>query len=404
MLGIVGWDDNYDKSNFLQKPKNNGAFLVRNSWGTNDHGYYWVSYEDKSIVPTYTIQDYEKTASNERIYNLEEGALCPTVTINKKTAGFVNIFSLKGKEQLDKISFYTSDVGAEYQIYYVPLDQDGNLDRIMWWQLMIVLLVLFINVVYWIFADGGLQTYFYYILSFVNIIVLVYYAYFFSQTILKYKLKHPHAYPSLRWMIGLEKVGLYGVCSLSVLVNFWLDRRLFLVFTFLYTLLFIILVLLYHNHEVIWALHSLTKRYQKIPNKDKETKKSIPSATSVHTGRQTILNNDKIAERVAEWVNNHGYRQASITIKILSKELGINRTYLSNFINEVYGTNFNGWINELRVKEAKSKMCESPELSLSEIADFVGFADSAHFSKQFKQNEGVSPSVWRKNKIRDKEK
>lgn len=83
---IVGWDDNYDKSNFLQKPKNNGAFLVRNSWGTNDHGYYWVSYEDKSIVPTYTI------------------------------------------EQLDKISFYTSDVGAEYQIYYVPLDQDGNLD------------------------------------------------------------------------------------------------------------------------------------------------------------------------------------------------------------------------------------------------------------------------------------
>lgn len=125
---IVGWDDNYDKSNFLQKPKDNGAFLVRNSWGTNDHGYYWVSYEDKSIVPTYTIQDYEKTASNERIYNLEEGALCPTVTINKKTVGFVNIFSLKGKEQLDKISFYTSDIGAEYQIYYVPLGQDGNLD------------------------------------------------------------------------------------------------------------------------------------------------------------------------------------------------------------------------------------------------------------------------------------
>lgn len=125
---IVGWDDDYNKSNFLHTPKDNGAFLVRNSWGTNDHGYYWVSYEDKSIVPTYTIQDYEKTASNERIYNLEEGALCSTVAINKKTAGFVNIFSLNGKEQLDKISFYTSDVGAEYQIYYVPLDQNGNLD------------------------------------------------------------------------------------------------------------------------------------------------------------------------------------------------------------------------------------------------------------------------------------
>lgn len=127
---IVGWDDDYNKSNFLHTPKDNGAFLVRNSWGdkNGDHGYYWVSYQDRSIVPAYTVEDYEITTPDENIYNLEEGALCSTVAINKKTAGFVNIFSLNGKEQLDKISFYTSDVGAEYQIYYVPLDQNGNLD------------------------------------------------------------------------------------------------------------------------------------------------------------------------------------------------------------------------------------------------------------------------------------
>lgn len=153
-------------------------------------------------------------------------------------------------------------------------------------------------------------------------------------------------------------------------------------------------------------LHSLAGRYKMVqPKEDKiETDKNITVPAPTHTNRQAVLNNDKIAEKVAEWVDKHGYRQAGITIKMLSKELGINRTYLSNFINEMYGTNFNGWINELRVKEAKKKMCESPELSLSEVADFVGFADSAHFSKQFKQNEGVSPSVWRKNKTRDKEK
>lgn len=282
--------------------------------------------------------------------------------------------------------------------------QEESLSRIMWRQLIVVLLILSVNVVYWFFVDGKVQKFLCYILVFTNIIFFVYYIYFFSRVILKFKLSYPHVYPSLRWMLGLERVVLYGACSLSILAIFGFDRRLFLAFTLLYTLLFIILVLLYHNHEVLWTLHLLTKRYQKASNKDKELKKSIPSTVSVHTGRQTVLNNDKIAERVAEWVNNHGYRQASITIKILSKELGINRTYLSNFINEVYGTNFNGWINELRVKEAKNKMCESPELSLSEIADFVGFADSAHFSKQFKQNEGVSPSVWKKNRIRGREK
>lgn len=51
-ITIVGWDDNYSKDNFKNpKPSNNGAFLIKNSWGTSSgiNGYYWVSYEDKQI-------------------------------------------------------------------------------------------------------------------------------------------------------------------------------------------------------------------------------------------------------------------------------------------------------------------------------------------------------------------
>ncbi|MDR3190775.1 MAG: C1 family peptidase [Lactobacillaceae bacterium] len=47
---IVGYDDNYAKTNFnpAHRPQHNGAFLVRNSWGTafGQAGYFWVSYED----------------------------------------------------------------------------------------------------------------------------------------------------------------------------------------------------------------------------------------------------------------------------------------------------------------------------------------------------------------------
>lgn len=47
---IIGWDDNYSRNNFNSncRPKNNGAWLILNSWGTDwgNNGTAWVSYED----------------------------------------------------------------------------------------------------------------------------------------------------------------------------------------------------------------------------------------------------------------------------------------------------------------------------------------------------------------------
>lgn len=52
-VSIIGWDDNFSKYNFPEenRPKNNGAYLVLNSWGENwgNGGYFWISYEDKHV-------------------------------------------------------------------------------------------------------------------------------------------------------------------------------------------------------------------------------------------------------------------------------------------------------------------------------------------------------------------
>ena len=107
--------------------------------------------------------------------------------------------------------------------------------------------------------------------------------------------------------------------------------------------------------------------------------------------------NEIIKDRLEEWVESKGFLSSRFTIIELCKIIGINRTYLSNYINSTYGLNFNLWINPLRIEEAKQLMGQTPKRSLSEIAERIGFTDLAHFSKQFKLQEGVSPSEWRKN-------
>lgn len=65
IVALVGWDDNFPSSNFRSgTPEDDGAWLVRNSWGTNEYGlggYFWMSYYDNSLYPTvygYDVQPW----------------------------------------------------------------------------------------------------------------------------------------------------------------------------------------------------------------------------------------------------------------------------------------------------------------------------------------------------------
>lgn len=56
-VAVVGWDDDFPREYFISDrkthPNNNGAFLCKNSYGSNWHtenGYFWLSYEDKVFV------------------------------------------------------------------------------------------------------------------------------------------------------------------------------------------------------------------------------------------------------------------------------------------------------------------------------------------------------------------
>lgn len=93
------------------------------------------------------------------------------------------------------------------------------------------------------------------------------------------------------------------------------------------------------------------------------------------------------------------YLDKDISLGKAADILGTNRTYLSKAINRVYNSNFNSYVNELRVREAIHLITsgELQHLKIDGIAEKCGFSNRVSFTKAFQKFTGVSPSFFIKN-------
>ncbi len=88
---------------------------------------------------------------------------------------------------------------------------------------------------------------------------------------------------------------------------------------------------------------------------------------------------------------------SNLNIWDVSKNIGSNRSYVSHIINENIGCNFNYFVNEYRVNEAKILLKQTPELNLSEISEQSGFGSVNSFIRIFKKIEHATPTEFKKN-------
>lgn len=70
-------------------------------------------------------------------------------------------------------------------------------------------------------------------------------------------------------------------------------------------------------------------------------------------------------------------------------ELCVTRSYLNKVVKKVTGVTASNIIQQCIIREAK-KQALNPELTMKQIAYQLGFEDSAHFSKFFKNNCGLN--------------
>ncbi len=128
--------------------------------------------------------------------------------------------------------------------------------------------------------------------------------------------------------------------------------------------------------------------------KDESDKPTIPEA-------ELVLTNNSLIERMkSALADKKVYTDANITIELLAKQLGTNRTTLSALVNHTYGMSFKSLIATLRIEEAKHRILQDPTLTFDIISFECGFKDKGNFFHRFKELTGETPRSWMQNHIK----
>lgn len=124
-VAIVGWDDDFSMNRFHPQasPNINGAWLCKNSWGT-DHGstakgyegYFWLSYE--TVNQKFSQFVMQSPDSYDNVYQNQ-------VSVNSamKNEAFAEVFTATNNETIKQICYNTLG-SAEIQIEIYKLKKD----------------------------------------------------------------------------------------------------------------------------------------------------------------------------------------------------------------------------------------------------------------------------------------
>lgn len=94
------------------------------------------------------------------------------------------------------------------------------------------------------------------------------------------------------------------------------------------------------------------------------------------------------------------YLEPDITLEKVARDLSMNTRVLSQIINESFKNNFNGYINEYRIKESMRQLSDiHNKKTIQEILYDSGFNSKSAFYTEFKKHTGLTPQEYRAKSI-----
>lgn len=117
------------------------------------------------------------------------------------------------------------------------------------------------------------------------------------------------------------------------------------------------------------------------------------TSLSVQTKLQAPSTNRQCAA-VRRYIDLHF--KEPLTLDQLSEEAHINKYYLSHAFKREYGVSPINYLISRRIEESKYLLAET-DLSMSQIAQLLGFSSLSYFSQVFRKTQGVSPMEFRQS-------
>jgi signal transduction histidine kinase/DNA-binding response OmpR family regulator len=138
-------------------------------------------------------------------------------------------------------------------------------------------------------------------------------------------------------------------------------------------------------------INNILKSRNELRNRFRKEIVIKPTDIVINSTDEKFLN--KAIKTVEEHISDPTY-----DIDAFSREMAMSQSTLYRKLKLLVGESTNNFIKDMRLNRAASLLAQN-EISVSEIANMVGFDDPAYFSKSFKQKFGISPSEYSKNHL-----